>query len=165
MAIRAYVLVESTRGRATQVAEALAKLPGVEMAHAVTGTYDVIALVEAASLSVLGELISQPGHVGQELWLAGERVLATALAPSRWCCTRPPWPSSPGRSIIGTSKWSRTRPTCWAPSGPPVFTTPRSRRIGPLSGSEPLWGRPRRDRPDRTPSCPNPRVPRGPARA
>jgi DNA-binding Lrp family transcriptional regulator len=62
MPIRAYVFVESTLGKATQVAEALAKLPGVEMAHAVTGAYDVIALVEAASLSVLGELISQRIH-------------------------------------------------------------------------------------------------------
>jgi len=57
MAIRAFVFVESTLGRATQVAEALAKLPGVEMAHAVTGAYDVIAFVQAASLSVLGVLI------------------------------------------------------------------------------------------------------------
>ncbi len=62
MAIRAYVFVESTLGRATQVAEALAKLAGVEMAHAVTGAYDVIALVEAASLSEMGELISQRIH-------------------------------------------------------------------------------------------------------
>ena len=62
MPIRAYVFVESTLGRATQVADALAKLPGVEMAHAVTDAYDVIAFVEAASLSVLGELISQRIH-------------------------------------------------------------------------------------------------------
>ncbi len=62
MAIRAFVFVESTLGRATQVAEALAKLPGVEMAHAVTGAYDVIAFVQAASLSVLGDLISQRIH-------------------------------------------------------------------------------------------------------
>jgi hypothetical protein len=51
MAIRAYPFVESALDRATQVAEALAKLPGVGMAHAISGAYDPIALVESAAAS------------------------------------------------------------------------------------------------------------------
>ena len=62
MAISAYVFIESTVGKAIQVAEAAAKLPGVKMAHAVTGTYDVIAFVEAADMLQLGELISNRIH-------------------------------------------------------------------------------------------------------
>jgi DNA-binding Lrp family transcriptional regulator len=62
MTIRAYVFIESTVGKPIQVAEAAAKLPGVRMAHAVTGAYDVIAFVEAADLLELGELISSRIH-------------------------------------------------------------------------------------------------------
>ena len=62
MAISAYIFIESTVGRALQVAEAAAKLPGVKMAHPVTGAYDVIAFVEAADMLRLGELISDRLH-------------------------------------------------------------------------------------------------------
>jgi DNA-binding Lrp family transcriptional regulator len=62
MPIRAYVFVESTLGNAIEVARALGTVPGVRMAHAVTGVYDVIALVEAENLAVLGELLSRRIH-------------------------------------------------------------------------------------------------------
>lgn len=62
MAIRAYVFVETSPGKPGQVAGALAKLPGVKMAHAVTGSYDVIAFVEAEDVTALGELISARVH-------------------------------------------------------------------------------------------------------
>lgn len=62
MAISAYVFIESTLGRANQVADAIAKLPGVKMAHAVTGSYDVIAFVEAKDVAALGEFISIRVH-------------------------------------------------------------------------------------------------------
>jgi len=47
MALSAYICIESTPGKVSQVVEAVAKLPGVKMAHAVTGSYDVIAFVGA----------------------------------------------------------------------------------------------------------------------
>ncbi len=62
MAISAYVFIESIPGKASQVAEAMAKLPGVKMAHAVTGSYDIIAFVEAKDVTALGELISTRVH-------------------------------------------------------------------------------------------------------
>jgi DNA-binding Lrp family transcriptional regulator len=62
MAIRAFVFIECTPGKATQVASATAKLPGVALAHAVTGAYDVIALVEAQDTAALGELVSLRLH-------------------------------------------------------------------------------------------------------
>lgn len=62
MAIRAFVFVECTPGKASQVAAAAAKLPGVALAHAVTGAYDVIALVEAPDTGALGEFVSLRLH-------------------------------------------------------------------------------------------------------
>ncbi len=62
MAISAYVFIESTPGKADQVVEAVAQLPGVKMTHAVTGSYDVIAFVEAKDVTALGELISSRVH-------------------------------------------------------------------------------------------------------
>jgi len=62
MAVRAYVFIECTLGKATLVAEAVGKLPGVKMAHAVTGSYDVIAFVEAKDVTTLGEFITARAH-------------------------------------------------------------------------------------------------------
>jgi DNA-binding Lrp family transcriptional regulator len=62
MSVQAYVFVECAPGKPTQVTEALAKIPGVEMAHAVTGSYDVIAFVRVASVEVLGDLLSRQIH-------------------------------------------------------------------------------------------------------
>jgi DNA-binding Lrp family transcriptional regulator len=62
MTVQAYVFVECAPGRPTQVADALSKLAGVEMAHAVTGAYDVIAFVHAESMADLGDLLSRQIH-------------------------------------------------------------------------------------------------------
>ncbi len=62
MTVQAYVFVECAPGKPTQVADALGKLAGVEMAHAVTGSYDVIAFVRVASVEVLGDLLSRQIH-------------------------------------------------------------------------------------------------------
>ena len=62
MAIQAYIFIESTLGKAIQVAEAVAQLPGVQMAHPVTGSYDVIVFVEARDLAALGEMLGQRMH-------------------------------------------------------------------------------------------------------
>lgn len=53
----AYVLVKAAPGRSRSVAESVAKIEGVKSAHAVTGRYDVIAQVEAADISAIGELV------------------------------------------------------------------------------------------------------------
>jgi len=62
MPVRAYVFIETTPGRAGQVADGVVKLPGVEMAHPVTGSYDVIAFLEAKDLAALGEFIIARVH-------------------------------------------------------------------------------------------------------
>jgi DNA-binding Lrp family transcriptional regulator len=55
--LSAYVLIETEVGKVAHVAEALAKVDGVEMAEDVAGPYDVIARVEAPGLDELGRLI------------------------------------------------------------------------------------------------------------
>ncbi len=62
MAVQAYVFVETSLGKPTQVCNAMAKLPEVRMAHAVTGSYDVIAFVEVKDVVALGEFISRTVH-------------------------------------------------------------------------------------------------------
>lgn len=62
MSVQAYVFIECAPGKPTQVAAAVAKLAGVEMAHAVTGSYDVIAFVRADGMAELGELLSRDIH-------------------------------------------------------------------------------------------------------
>ncbi|MEJ5945390.1 Lrp/AsnC ligand binding domain-containing protein [Pseudokineococcus basanitobsidens] len=55
---QAYVLVQTQVGRSSEVAAALAAVPGVVLAEDVTGPYDVIARVEAVTTSELGRLVS-----------------------------------------------------------------------------------------------------------
>jgi DNA-binding Lrp family transcriptional regulator len=62
MAINAYVFIECTLGKAGQVADAMTKLPHVKMAHAVTGSYDVIAFLEIKDVTALGEFLTGRIH-------------------------------------------------------------------------------------------------------
>ncbi len=57
MSILAFVFVECTAGRAIEVVREVRGLPGVKYAHAATGPYDVIALIEAADLQLMGEMV------------------------------------------------------------------------------------------------------------
>lgn len=57
MVIQAYILIQTEVGKAATVAEAIARIGGVAMAEDVTGPYDVIARVEAASVDELGKLV------------------------------------------------------------------------------------------------------------
>ena len=58
MATRAYILIETQVGRAKQVALALSALEGVISADVVTGTFDIIALIEASDMSAMADLVT-----------------------------------------------------------------------------------------------------------
>jgi DNA-binding Lrp family transcriptional regulator len=62
MTVQAYVFIETTPGKSRSVADGMQKLPAVKMAHAVTGSYDVIAFVETKDVVALGEFISTRVH-------------------------------------------------------------------------------------------------------
>ena len=57
MTVQAYVLVQTEVGKAAAVADEITALSGVVLAEDVTGPYDVIVRVEAASVEELGPLV------------------------------------------------------------------------------------------------------------
>jgi DNA-binding Lrp family transcriptional regulator len=57
MAVKAFILIDTSPGKAKEVAAHLRNVSGVETAHAVTGPHDIIAVAEADDVSDLGELI------------------------------------------------------------------------------------------------------------
>jgi DNA-binding Lrp family transcriptional regulator len=56
--LRVYVLIETQVGKTEEVVKALSKLEDVVSADAVTGPYDVIAVVECETIQKLGECIT-----------------------------------------------------------------------------------------------------------
>ena len=58
MGTRAFILIETQVGRAKQVALALRVLEGVMSAEVVTGTFDIIALIEAPDMSAMADLVT-----------------------------------------------------------------------------------------------------------
>ena len=62
MATKAYILIETTVGRSRDVASALRSLPGVQTVDAVTGPYDIIAVVSAPDLNAVGDLVTSHIH-------------------------------------------------------------------------------------------------------
>jgi len=57
MPTRAYILMEVEMGKVPKVLVALKKIEGVSTGEGVTGPYDVIAQVETADMSALGNLV------------------------------------------------------------------------------------------------------------
>ncbi|MEV6208099.1 Lrp/AsnC family transcriptional regulator [Kitasatospora sp. NPDC051914] len=55
--VQAYILIQTEVGKATAVAESIAKIQGVVQAEDVTGPYDVIVRAEADSIDDLGRLV------------------------------------------------------------------------------------------------------------
>jgi DNA-binding Lrp family transcriptional regulator len=62
MVARAYVLIETSVGKTKDVALALRKVKGVKEVNAVTGPYDVIAVVEGEDLTAVGNLVTNDIH-------------------------------------------------------------------------------------------------------
>jgi DNA-binding Lrp family transcriptional regulator len=62
MATRAYILIETAVGRSRAVSSQLRELSGVETVDAVTGPYDIIAVVSADDLNAVGDLVTSRIH-------------------------------------------------------------------------------------------------------
>jgi len=75
MTAKAYVLIETQVGKTKQVVEAIGRLQGVISVEAVTGPYDVIAVVQGETLNDIGELIVSKVHP-----IAGISRTVTCLA-------------------------------------------------------------------------------------
>lgn len=62
MPTRAYILIETAVGKSRDVSDALKSLSGVENVDAVTGPYDIIAVVDAPDLNAVGDLVTSSIH-------------------------------------------------------------------------------------------------------
>ncbi|MBM3947964.1 MAG: Lrp/AsnC family transcriptional regulator [SAR202 cluster bacterium] len=62
MPTKAFILIETSVGKTRDVGEALKKLKGVTQVDAVTGPYDIIAVVSAPDLNSVGELVTNKVH-------------------------------------------------------------------------------------------------------
>lgn len=62
MATRAFVLIETAVGRTKEVVSALRRVQGVASVEAVTGPYDIIAILEASDLNAVGDVVTSRIH-------------------------------------------------------------------------------------------------------
>jgi DNA-binding Lrp family transcriptional regulator len=60
--VQAYILIQTEVGKAAQVAEQLAKLPGITHSEDITGPYDVIVRAEAETMDELTTLVTGQMH-------------------------------------------------------------------------------------------------------
>jgi uncharacterized protein with GYD domain len=72
---KAFVLIETQVGRTKEVASGLEGLGGVKSVNAVTGPYDVIAIIEADTLNEIGDIVTKIIHP-----IAGISRTVTCLA-------------------------------------------------------------------------------------
>lgn len=62
MGAKAFVLIETVVGKTKDVVGSLKKMPGVKSVDAVTGPYDVIAVIEGETLNDIGEVVTSKIH-------------------------------------------------------------------------------------------------------
>ena len=58
VSIRSFILIEVTVGKVDEVRKSLSSNPEVKSANVVTGSYDIIALVEAEDMKSVAELVT-----------------------------------------------------------------------------------------------------------
>ncbi len=62
MATRAFILIETAVGKTRDVVTSLRQVKGMKSVEAVTGPYDVVAVIEAVDLNSVGETVTQNVH-------------------------------------------------------------------------------------------------------
>lgn len=75
MTAKAYVLIETAVGKTRDVVQSLKEMGGTLSVDAVTGPYDVIAVVEGADLPEVGDVVTKRIHT-----VAGVIRTVTCLA-------------------------------------------------------------------------------------
>ncbi|MDA1096788.1 MAG: Lrp/AsnC ligand binding domain-containing protein [Chloroflexi bacterium] len=77
MGTRAFILIETSVGKTQDVVAALRLVPQIQAVDAVTGPYDVIAIVDAPDLNTVGNVVTSSIHT-----IAGILRTVTCLAVS-----------------------------------------------------------------------------------
>ena len=62
MATKAYLLVETAVGKTRDVAGTLRGMDNIESVDVVTGPYDIIAVINAADMTVVGNVVTEQIH-------------------------------------------------------------------------------------------------------
>jgi len=62
MTTKAFVFIDTVAGQTRAVLAILRELKGVQSANAVTGPYDIIAVVKKETLSNIGDLVTSEVH-------------------------------------------------------------------------------------------------------
>ena len=62
MAAKAFILIETAVGMNREVISNIQQLKGIKSAESVTGPYDVIAVIEADSLTEIGDIVTGKLH-------------------------------------------------------------------------------------------------------
>ena len=62
MTAKAFVLIETAVGKTKDVSSVLRQIEGVKSVDAVTGPYDVIAIIEAETLNGIGDIVTEKIH-------------------------------------------------------------------------------------------------------
>ena len=80
MEVKAFVLIEATVGKTGEVVTALDKVEGVKSAEAVTGPYEVIAVIEMPNVKAVGDLVTK--HIHSVSGIA--RTVTCLAVPLNW---------------------------------------------------------------------------------
>lgn len=119
MRIVSYILMQLAPGKAKDAADAISKIEGVKMAHAVTGPFDVIAFAEVPDLTTLSDLVLAKiqGVEGVQKTQTAVVVAPEALGPTipraRVYKTPPPskeWVEETVRDIVRSNPQIVSRP-------------------------------------------------------
>ncbi|MDP6402609.1 MAG: Lrp/AsnC ligand binding domain-containing protein [SAR202 cluster bacterium] len=62
MPTKAYILIETAVGKSRDVTETLRSLGRIQTVDAVTGPYDIIAVVAAEDLNAVGDMVTSQIH-------------------------------------------------------------------------------------------------------
>ena len=62
MAAKAFILIETSVGNSRRVLELIQGLPEIQRADVVTGPYDIIAIISAADMSTVADLVTGKIH-------------------------------------------------------------------------------------------------------
>jgi DNA-binding Lrp family transcriptional regulator len=62
MKAKAFVLIETGVGKSAEVLKILKKTAGIKSVDAVTGPYDIIAIIEGEDLNTIGSLVTGKIH-------------------------------------------------------------------------------------------------------
>jgi len=75
MSAKAFILIEAAVGKTDEIVKQMINIKGISSVDAVTGPYDVIAIVEADNLNEVGDLVTKNVHP-----IAGITRTVTCLA-------------------------------------------------------------------------------------